>query len=88
MEDYNKSERINRLREIDIAKGYGIILVIMGHILTEGSFREWIYSFHMPLFFFLAGAVVSLGPLQDIYKKKDKGNPVTLFIIRNRADFF
>lgn len=42
MEDCNKSERFNRLREIDIAKGYGIILVIMGHILTEGSFREWI----------------------------------------------
>lgn len=41
--------------------------------MTEGSFREWIYSFHMPLFFFLAGAVVSLGPFKTFIRKKIKG---------------
>lgn len=37
-----------------MAKGYGILLVILGH-LGVGWIGTWIYSFHMPLFFFLSG---------------------------------
>ena len=44
----------NRIEWIDIAKGYGIILVIIGHITTL-YITVWIYSFHMFLFFFLSG---------------------------------
>lgn len=40
---------------IDIAKGLGIILMVIGH--TSNSFVEFIYQFHMPLFFFLSGMV-------------------------------
>lgn len=48
-----------RIRTIDIAKGIGIILVIMGHLLPENSYlRSVIYSFHMPLFFILSGMVL------------------------------
>lgn len=52
----------------DLAKGVGIILVVYGHVArglmkagilpAEGwplLVDSWIYSFHMPLFFFLAG---------------------------------
>lgn len=52
----------------DIAKGVGILLVVYGHVArglvkagilpAEGwpqLVDSWIYSFHMPLFFFLAG---------------------------------
>jgi polysaccharide biosynthesis protein PslL len=40
---------------IDVARGIGIALVVFGH-LNDGSFlRNWIYLFHMPLFFFLSG---------------------------------
>ena len=40
----------------DIAKGIGIILVIMGHTFhPAGQVCKAIYLFHMPLFFFLAG---------------------------------
>jgi polysaccharide biosynthesis protein PslL len=40
---------------IDVARGIGIALVAYGH-LNDGSFlRNWIYLFHMPLFFFLSG---------------------------------
>jgi polysaccharide biosynthesis protein PslL len=39
---------------IDIAKGIGILCVVAGHALT-GSFRDAIFVFHMPLFFFLSG---------------------------------
>lgn len=38
---------------LDIAKGIGIIAVLIGHLSSIG--RVWIFSFHMPLFFILAG---------------------------------
>lgn len=38
---------------IDIVKGIGIIAVIVGHLTDVG--RQFIFSFHMPLFFFIAG---------------------------------
>ena len=57
-----------RIDWVDYAKGIGIILVVYGHLLSSGFhaglaipehfFRlsdSLVYSFHMPLFFFLAG---------------------------------
>ncbi len=44
-----------RIGYIDIAKGLGMLTVIYGHILYMGNIYTYIYSFHMPLFFFLAG---------------------------------
>lgn len=47
-----------RIDYIDIAKGIGILLVVMGHndfsLLSPYLFKL-IYSFHMPMFFFLSG---------------------------------
>jgi fucose 4-O-acetylase-like acetyltransferase len=44
---------------IDIARGIGIILVVLGHNPTvlqdKGELFRVIYSFHLPLFFFLSG---------------------------------
>lgn len=45
-----------RLDAFDILKGIGILLMIVGH--STGSFaslRNFIFSFHMPLFFLVAG---------------------------------
>lgn len=50
-----------RLEWISIAKGIGIILVVIGHFDPAESPRYWldmravIYTFHMPLFFVLSG---------------------------------
>lgn len=50
-----------RIRYIDIAKGIGILLVCIGHFNISNedspyySLFLWIYSFHMPTFFFLSG---------------------------------
>lgn len=47
-----------RIEYIDIARGIGILLVVMGHNdfgLVSPFFYKIIYSFHMPLFFFLSG---------------------------------
>lgn len=48
----------SRISWIDMAKGYGTILVIYAH-LGVGELWSWIYSFHLPLFFFLSGYVFS-----------------------------
>ncbi len=44
-----------RLNSIDIAKGIGIILVVIGHTNTPFGIGKVIYQFHMPLFFILSG---------------------------------
>jgi len=38
---------------VENLKGFGILLVILGHI--QSPFTPLIFSFHMPLFFFIAG---------------------------------
>lgn len=54
---------MTRLKEFDLAKGIGIILVVLGHFFPEGApswyahMRQVIYSFHMPLFLFVSGFV-------------------------------
>lgn len=47
-----------RVGYVDIAKGIGITLVVMGHndfALISPFFHKLIYSFHMPMFFFMSG---------------------------------
>ena len=47
---------LKRIEYIDIAKGLGIILVVIGHCIDGKTFPgTWISSFHMPLFFILSG---------------------------------
>lgn len=46
-----------RLDQLDMAKGYGILLVILGHIIKANPYSSLIYSFHMPMFLFLSGIV-------------------------------
>ena len=49
---------MNRDSSIDIAKGIGIILVVWGHQFENCPIHDWIYLFHMPLFFFLGGCFI------------------------------
>ena len=49
-----------RIEWIDIIKFVGIFLVILGHSISAANkefevFRNFIYSFHMPLFIFISG---------------------------------
>lgn len=39
---------------LDIAKGIGIILVVVGHVI-HGPVQSFIYLFHVPLFFLISG---------------------------------
>lgn len=56
-----------RLDWIDIAKGIAIILVIVGHTVPNPSpLRHAIFSFHMPLFFILAGYTFRPKPWREL----------------------
>lgn len=44
-----------RLDWLDIGKGLGMLLVMLGHADIPTSLKTYIYTFHMPLFFFLSG---------------------------------
>ena len=44
-----------RINWIDMAKGYGIIAVFIGHMVQNSALGLFVYSFHLPLFFFLSG---------------------------------
>lgn len=56
-----------RLDYFDMAKGFGSILVLLGHLQGDEFFKlspyilpmcEWIFSFHMPLFFIVSGMLL------------------------------
>jgi len=54
----NTEKKSTRIEYIDIAKGIGILLVALAHAdisLISPYLHQFIYSFHMPLFFFLSG---------------------------------
>lgn len=55
----------NRLTWLDVYKGFGMVFVVIGHIYLNDIIYNWLYSFHMPLFFFASGYV---------YKQKDIKN--------------
>ena len=74
-----------RINWIDMAKGYGMLFVILGHIGDFGEFaffKTWFFSFHMPLFFFLSGYVFKeYDCFKTFLKKKVKGIIVPYFCL-------
>ena len=78
-----------RIGYLDIARGIGILLVVLGHndfeVISVFA-RQIIYSFHIPLFFFLSGYFIDTSiPFFDFFKKRFNGvlKPFffTLFLI-------
>lgn len=61
------------IRWIDNLKGFGILLVVIGHTVPREGLGQWIYAFHMPLFFFISGFLLS--------KKMEKG-----YVVEMRKD--
>lgn len=45
----------NRIGWLDVAKGITIILMVLGHTSIPKEISNWIWSFHMPLFFIASG---------------------------------
>ena len=62
----------NRVEWMDVFRGTGIILMIMGHIGFGDYFDIFIHAFHMPMFFFISGFFFKhkekyeVAPLDDV----------------------
>lgn len=61
MKDTTISFYMERDNTLDAMKGVAIIAMVIGHLSDYG--RGLIYSFHMPLFFILAGYVYKQRPI-------------------------
>lgn len=71
----SEPSRSGRNLTIDIARGIGILLVVYGHsnavIADKGELFRVIFSFHLPLFFFLSGLFLDPNQrLVDVLKSK------------------
>ena len=63
-----------RVDWIDIAKGFAIFAIVLGHTLYPCPVRFYLSSFHVPIFFFLSGVLFSSGNLnfKKFFNKKIK----------------
>lgn len=51
-----------RIFAFDAAKAIGIFFIVIGHVFhDQGIYAQYVYSFHVPLFFFLTGVTFSRG---------------------------
>ncbi len=77
----NNSTTKKRIDWVDMAKGYGTIAVIFAH-LAVGKIGVWLYTFHVPLFFFLSGYVFNENlKFNDFISKKGKGILIPYFTL-------
>lgn len=61
-----------RINYIDVAKGIGILMVLLGHLIPDDNnpIKSVIYSFHMPLFFIISGMTLRVSKFFLLIKKK------------------
>lgn len=68
---------MERNNTIDILKGIAILLVVFGHICWEGVSHEYLWGFHMAIFFFASGIFFSTekycNSFNNFLKAKIKG---------------
>lgn len=57
-QDISSAQKNKRVEYVDVAKAIAIFLVVLGHprpVEDYGSLEQFLYAFHMPLFFMLSG---------------------------------
>lgn len=64
----NKS---NRLRSVDIARGIGILAIIVGHFGIPAIVRV-VFTFHIPVFYLITGYFIKEEPVPLFLRKKAK----------------
>lgn len=87
------NDKIKRLDYLDMAKGLGMILVLIGHLQGDSIFTfspyiqplcVYIFSFHMPMFFIISGLLLAIKqdeikPFKEIAKRRFKGIMIPYF---------
>lgn len=71
-ESIYKMNNFVRKAYIDIMKCIGIIFIVMGHIpITNRLTHDWIFSFHVALFFFISGYLHKVVPTNISFIRKN-----------------
>lgn len=73
----------DRLDWVDVARGIGIVAVVIGHVWTRGPLRDALYSFHMPLFFILSGMLSRPQPVGRFTRRQlvSQMRPYAIFLM-------
>ena len=71
----------NRILVIDIAKGITIIMMVLGHSSLPHWLSNWIWSFHMPFFFFVSGLTTSWGKNKNFFIRSKTQTLISPFIV-------
>jgi fucose 4-O-acetylase-like acetyltransferase len=69
-----------RIVWIDNIKGFAMLLIILGHSFPPDTLKIWVYSFHLPLFFFVSGYLFKKRPLDETIKRKTKSLLIPYFV--------
>lgn len=75
-----------RIDYLDMARGIGILLVVIGHVsYVSEPVRQYISTFHMPLFFVISGIILfykqeEQNSLRNLFVKRFKGLMIPYFI--------
>ncbi len=62
----------NRIEWIDNAKGFGMLLIVWGHCFVPMNLKIWMYSFHVPLFFFMSGYLYKKRGIKETLQVKSR----------------
>ena len=76
-----------RIEWIDTLRGFAMFFVVLGHAFVEKNniIRNYIYSFHMPLFFFISCLTTERKDISffDYLKKKIKSILISYIMLNN-----
>ena len=82
-----ESIKTQRIEWIDCLKGFGMICVVLGHLSPAFPIEKLLYSFHIPLFFFLSGLVTKESKNNRSVLKKLIMNILVPFLIWDALSF-
>lgn len=67
--DAEKQKCKNRIQWIDVAKFFGIFSIYLGHFgELAGKSYQFVFQFHVPLFFFISGCMENFNTEKNIYR--------------------
>lgn len=74
--------RKGAIKNIDVLKGVGIILMILGHMHYSVSYEKFVFGFHMPLSFCVSGYLYKYNALvKEVYCNKSSEPSGSLFTL-------
>ena len=56
----------NRIGYLDLFRGIGILIMVMGHVGFGNAFSHFYHAFHMPMWFFVSGYLFSKKPRHQL----------------------